>query len=320
MANFIELITAKEYGKFQDAVTESLDNNAVEVFNEFREIVGERIREGHSNDQSRTDLINQATDPEKMKVFNADGTEEVDSPIPDALNAQLNTEELEAVIGVLLDEGVLTEEDLDTVTEEELLELSKSTLGSYINKARVSYGKAALDVGKGKGAGMNPEITSGQRKTLAKRGSGITKAVKRLTKEDVEQPKPGTTLPDFIAKSNGLRNSAVNGPVTFTKGKSIYPASKEDSERSYSETKATKVKEAIVQDYNKSAPLDSTSNAVWNGVTHIPLGPDENDVFMNMLGKPEPGKTDKELGLRGRAVTDIVARYRNKIAGTKDVE
>lgn len=254
--NFLELIKAKDYQGFTDVVSESLDENASVTFNEFREMIQEAHSRGHTN------MVDDATDD--MEVSNADGTKDTSGLVPAAIDAQLSTEDVDltAVIGVLMDEGVLTEEDLDTVTEEELIELSKATLGSYVKKSKDSLSSSAYNAGKGR----EGKSEFGETKKVIKREKGIDRAVNRLTKE------------------------------------------------------ATEVKEAIVDDYVKKGSMDSTSNAVWNGVDHIAIGPDENDVFMSMLDKKEPGKTDKELGLSGKVVTGIVQRYRNKIAGTKDVE
>jgi hypothetical protein len=80
---------------------------------------------------------------------------------------------------------------------EQLDELSKSTLGSYVNKASDSAAKnAAGSVGMANTSlrAKNPRVKAAAEKysnedeaTKQKRLSGIGKAVKKLTKEDVEQ-------------------------------------------------------------------------------------------------------------------------------------
>jgi hypothetical protein len=251
MTNLIELIRNQDYKTFTEEATKILDESAVQVFNEFREIqLG--ISEGHS--QGHMDMVDLATG--KLKVFKADGSEDTESDIPAKLDAQLNTEDvsLEDVIGILLDEGVLTEEDLDTVTEEDILELSKKTLGSYIKKAKDDYARAHRMAAVIHNYAPEREIND---RIKNKRSEGIDKAVDRLTKE------------------------------------------------------------AIVQDYNKTAPLDSTGAAVIAGNPKPEKGEDHNKEFMDMLDKPEPGKTGKELGLSGKETVNIVKQYLNRTAATK---
>lgn len=69
-------------------------------------------------------------------------------------------------------------EDLD---EDEVNELSKKTLGSYIKKASTDKSQAAYDMGKDK-----PGSHIGK---YVKRDNGISKATDRLTKEDLDESK-----------------------------------------------------------------------------------------------------------------------------------
>lgn len=73
--------------------------------------------------------------------------------------------------------------------EEQLDEISKKTLGSYIRKASNNMASATRAAGVEAGArGPNRWANmDAKEKRAEKRGTGISKAVDRLTKEDVEQ-------------------------------------------------------------------------------------------------------------------------------------
>ena len=81
--------------------------------------------------------------------------------------------------GKFLAKKKLTQEEV-----EDLEELSKGSLGKYINKAKDSIETTAWRQGHKEGGGNNP---SGRfEKRLTKRNKGIETAVKKLTKEEVE--------------------------------------------------------------------------------------------------------------------------------------
>jgi len=97
---------------------------------------------------------------------------------------------------------------------EQLDELSKSTLGSYVNKASDSAAKnAAGSVGMANTSlrAKNPRVKAAAEKysnedeaTKQKRLSGIGKAVKKLTKEDVEQIEElkKSTMGSYVKKAS----------------------------------------------------------------------------------------------------------------------
>jgi len=81
---------------------------------------------------------------------------------------------------------------------EQVDEISKATLGSYINKSAASLGKAGYKAGSTDGTSdkLDPHIH-----TINKRSTGIKRATDRLTKEGVV-PEPRSQLPN-----HGLTNS-----------------------------------------------------------------------------------------------------------------
>ena len=78
------------------------------------------------------------------------------------------------------------EEDDGPLSEEQLDELSKSTLSQYVKKAHRAGGMADFKQGMQLGMGRKKD-KEGFAKTSHKREKGINKAVDRLAKEDVEQ-------------------------------------------------------------------------------------------------------------------------------------
>lgn len=83
---------------------------------------------------------------------------------------------------------------------EELEELSKKTLGSYVKKADDDHAAHAYDFAKGK---------KGSFKKAQKRRKGISKAVDRLTKEETQ---PMTALERYKAKKVEEAANATTGP------------------------------------------------------------------------------------------------------------
>ena len=78
------------------------------------------------------------------------------------------------------------EEDDGPLSEEQLDELSKSTLSQYVKKAHYAGGMADFKHGMQVGVGRKKD-KEGFAKTSQKREKGINKAVDRLAKEEVEQ-------------------------------------------------------------------------------------------------------------------------------------
>ena len=78
------------------------------------------------------------------------------------------------------------EEDDGALSEEQLDELSKSTLSQYVKKAHYAGGMADFKQGMQLGMGRKKD-KEGFAKTSHKREKGINKAVDRLAKEEVEQ-------------------------------------------------------------------------------------------------------------------------------------
>jgi hypothetical protein len=103
------------------------------------------------------------------------------------------------------DEELLTQEEFDSLSEEDqelylesleqINELKKSTLGSYVKKAAKSQSDDAFDHGEdehrqygepGEDPDRDKDIEDRERR-MANRKKGISRAVNRLTKEETEQ-------------------------------------------------------------------------------------------------------------------------------------
>jgi hypothetical protein len=69
---------------------------------------------------------------------------------------------------------------------EQIGELSKATLGSYVKKAKGEMGLSAMGAGSASARG-DSKTKSGEMSHAKKRSTGIDKAVDKLTKEEVEQ-------------------------------------------------------------------------------------------------------------------------------------
>jgi hypothetical protein len=80
---------------------------------------------------------------------------------------------------------------------EEIDELSKSTLGSYIKKSAMEYGRDKQLVGRESPSGMVKDARPEVRHKLKKRAAGIAKATDRLTKEEAEIEEGNNTQKKF---------------------------------------------------------------------------------------------------------------------------
>jgi hypothetical protein len=99
--------------------------------------------------------------------------------------------------------GKLTKEEVEQVDE-----ISKKTLGSYITKASdkaATHTGAAAHYGSG-GTGNNPAKMAVHQAIATKRKAGIQKAVDKLTKEEAEQTDEAMS-PKQKAHSNRLKNN-----------------------------------------------------------------------------------------------------------------
>ena len=94
---------------------------------------------------------------------------------------------------------------------EELEELSKKTLGSYINKATIQKGQHDFSAGSSKEQEEYDDMEHHTDKS-EKRRAGINKAVKKLTKEDAEQidELSTPTLQSYRTKARAQGNKIVD--------------------------------------------------------------------------------------------------------------
>lgn len=96
---------------------------------------------------------------------------------------------------------------------EDLQELSKKTLGSYVKKAHASGTEAARGHEQASNSDRSYDRAYGKRHlaTVAKRRKGIDMATDKLTKEDTDlQELSRNTLHSYLARARGNRNAAAN--------------------------------------------------------------------------------------------------------------
>jgi hypothetical protein len=104
------------------------------------------------------------------------------------------------------------------MNEEQIDELSKATMGRYVNKAATKMGSQGVTAGLKIAA---DEKSSKNFKDMGKREKGIKLAVKKLTKEDIEQVDEisKATLGSYVKKASGAEQpknvmSPKNVPLT----------------------------------------------------------------------------------------------------------
>jgi len=104
-------------------------------------------------------------------------------------------------------------EEVESIEEyEQLDELSKSTLGSYVKKAKVDMVKGGIEATLAGLADDDDEVEK-SKKLLKRRAQGTNKAVDRLTKEGVEQVEEQThTTVSFIDYNdvNGVKYAEID--------------------------------------------------------------------------------------------------------------
>ena len=105
------------------------------------------------------------------------------------------TKGMDTAISKLTKEEV--EEYMQTEAFDQLDEISKDTLRSYVHKAATDIGFRGLDAGRQAGNPEDKDARSKNFKSMAKRVTGIDKAAAKLTKEDTE---PMLTYSEFMAQ------------------------------------------------------------------------------------------------------------------------
>jgi hypothetical protein len=134
---------------------------------------------------------NNKLDSEDFKMLRGKKMEEAKKPKPDYLDMDNDGNKKESMKKAIKDKKMKDyRSDRDKHGEmeeevEELDELSKKTLGSYINKATADATDAARRGGAAD-AKNAPSFAKGAYKTVEKRQAGIYNATKKLTKEEVE--------------------------------------------------------------------------------------------------------------------------------------
>ena len=117
---------------------------------------------------------------------------------------------------------------------EQIDEISKKTLGSYVKKAASDVANKASEHDVSSATQFGPEVRmyrSGLRKDIKKREVGMSKALDRLTKEEVEQidELSPNTLHSYIKKAAG--NMAGNAAVAAAQASSSMKKSSPDVKR-----------------------------------------------------------------------------------------
>jgi hypothetical protein len=166
---------------------EELEELSTDTLNKYKEKAAREIRDADDNDDNRH--YNK-----RMKGYTS------------ALKADQRNHQ--RIHGNLVN-GKFTKEEA-----EELEELSKATLGSYVKKATIKKGQADFEAGKSMARSSWKSLDKNINKS-EKRERGINTAVGKLTKEDAEQideisaekkdayaQKAGKQLPGLFAKSN----------------------------------------------------------------------------------------------------------------------
>jgi len=110
-------------------------------------------------------------------------------------------------------------EDIDQLDEEQLVELSKKTLGSYVKKARTDSVSDAMALAANTTSGFNKERKIPLTRNLNNRKAGINRAVDKLTKEDIDADVDalmnGENLTEeFREKATAIFEAAVMSRVT----------------------------------------------------------------------------------------------------------
>lgn len=120
-------------------------------------------------------------------------------------------------------ENKMKKEDIDGLDEEQLDELSKKTLGSYVKKAadkmRSAEYYSGLNDSSSAGSGTSEKTKQRFRDTASKRSKGINTAVNKLTKEDIDADVDalmnGENLTEeFREKATAIFEAAVMSRVT----------------------------------------------------------------------------------------------------------
>jgi hypothetical protein len=149
---------------------------------------------------------------------------------------------------------------------EQIDELSKKTLGSYIRKASLDLARKTSDVDMTDEYGLdtNKARVERKRKKISQRTKGIGQAVSRLTKEEVEQidELSKATKDSYVAKRGSQLSSMLSG---HTRGKQL--TGKQQANAVKGIKQAMGVKEELIGgqkrlDVNKNKRLDAQDFAM----------------------------------------------------------
>ena len=172
--NYVEAIINKNYKQFNETVQESLNESRDETFRSFSDTFLAEDAHDEMVDQ-HLDNMDVVDSPE---LFDDEVSEEEIAAHTDAEIEELLADlDLEEQIEMLLDAEAITEEELDTITLDQIEELSKATLGSYAKKASYDRINANTNMAKGDRSAVGKYL---------KRTKGFNKAVDKLTKEEAE--------------------------------------------------------------------------------------------------------------------------------------
>lgn len=149
---------------------------------------------------------------------------------------------------------------------EQIDEISKKTLGSYIKKAASDVANKAAEHDVTMATHSGPEARKhrmGLRKNIRKREAGMSKALDRLTKEEVEQldELSPNTLHSYIKKAAG--NMAGNAAVAAAQASSSMKKSSPDVKR--------KIKNRMQGISGASGRLADKANMAENAWEEVPM-------------------------------------------------
>ena len=167
---------------------------------------------------------------------------------------------------------------------EQVDELSKATLGSYVNKSAASLGKAGYNAGStdGTAAKLDPHIH-----TINKRSTGIKRAVGKLAKEDTQIDELSTDTYHSAAKKAAKRAmgdaQGRSGPIF----KKYAGMANKFRDKGMSQEK----KEKAMKEANTMTKVKTTKDI---GYKVVDVGPGQKEKIVKAHNWTEPNKASRD--------------------------
>ena len=209
---------------------------------------------------------------------------------------KMNTVDLKIVMGEShghAKKKAMKEEEQGSVQEaEELEELSKSTLGSYVKKASrdVQQNTYRSGLSAARGVVNNPSINKTQ-----KRQTGIAKAVDRLTSEEFEEldELDKSTLGSYVKKaSRDVQQNTYRSGLSAARGVTNEPSISKTQKRQQGIAKAV--------DRLTSEDIEQTNEAQTSAAARYAKAKMSQQASTTMKGMDSVGKEDKDINNDGK--------------------